>query len=120
EEGRVEEVRAFDDAPCLHVARVRRVDAGIELRVLEEPDALDARADVRPELADARGAREPAGHAYDSDAVATACALPLGARTHVRRGSRRYVTLAERTGEPAHRRVLEERDDGHGAAELAP
>jgi hypothetical protein len=73
EETGVEELGTVDDGARPDVGRVRQQigrDAGRpQLRLGEEGDRLDARDEVLPETFDVPGAREPARHADDGNAV---------------------------------------------------
>ncbi len=126
EEGRVEEVRAFEDAARPHVGRVAPLVGGhgrVELRLGEEGRPVDAFEQVLPEVVDVGRAGEPARHAHHGHVAAPrsapsrATVLARGRRP----GGRERCRRGERGGgEASEGGLIEEVDERDVDAEVLP
>ena len=122
EEGGVEHLHVAQDAPGPDVRGVlgqARGEARVELLGLEEGDRFDAVAQVLPQLAHARRAREPPphaddGHVVEADVGGAALADAPGLRGRARRAS------VDSRRHRFHGRVLEEADHRHVDLLLVP
>ena len=124
EERGVEQIGAVEHTARLDVIgllpHLRRHAGGLQLRVAEEPDALDAVAQVLPERIDIGGARKPSGEADDRNrtgAVLRGTAPSAGGGLFGKSAARFPVLAAEMAGQRRDRRVLEQIENRDGAAE---